>query len=162
MWWIDEDIHDKVCSPPQESYLCQFSTNLEMVNCKLGPTFGAEFQDMWKTSWCEVTKCHWRCFLEIGKSWNINIPLERGNPYNSNGATYVWIRGILREIWPFYGKLPEMESLCTGHSGKDSWHHLKRCTSALFIREFNWINLHSQRQYFLKFLSKFNVRSFKE
>jgi len=161
-----DDYYDKVRSPPQEPYLCQFSTNLEMVNCELGPTFGAEFQDMWKMSWCEVTKfgleCHWRCFLEIAKGWNVDIPLERGNPYDSNGATYVRIRGILREIWPFYGKLPEMESLCAGHSGKDSWHRLKRRRSALFIREFNWINLHSQRWYFLKFLSKFNVRSFKE
>ncbi len=73
---------------------------------------------MWKMSWCEVTKfgleCHWRCFLEIAKSWNVDIPLERGNPYDSNGATYVRIRGILREIWPFYGKLPEMESRAQG------------------------------------------------
>ncbi len=101
-----------------ESDLCQFSTNLEMVNCKLGPTFEAKFQHMWKMSWCEVTKfgleCHWRCFLEIAKSWNIDIPLERGNPYYSNGATYVWICGILREIWPFYRKLLEMESLHKG------------------------------------------------
>ncbi len=37
-------------------------------------------------------------FLEIDKNWNVDIPLERGNSYDSNGATYVWIRGILREI----------------------------------------------------------------
>jgi len=53
-------------------------------------------------SGCEVTKfgpeCHWRCFLEIAKSWNINILLERGNPYDYNSATYVQIHGILREI----------------------------------------------------------------
>ncbi len=154
---------------PQESYLCQFSTNLEMVNCELGPTFEAEFQHMWKMSWCEVTKFgpeYRRCFLEISKSWNVDVPLERGNPYDSNGATYVWICGILREIWSFYRKLPEMESLCAGHSGKDSWHRLNRRTSAIFIREFNWINPHSQRWCFLKILSKFNVgnylRSFQE
>ncbi len=40
----------KSISPPQESYLCQFSTNLEMVNCQLGPIFGAKFQHMWKMS----------------------------------------------------------------------------------------------------------------
>src|SRR5260221_5414740 len=45
-----DDYYDTVCSPAQEPYLCQFSTNLEMVNCELGPTFGAKFQDMWKTS----------------------------------------------------------------------------------------------------------------
>ena len=72
-------------------------------------------------------------FLEIAKNWNVNIQLERGNLYNSNGATYVQICGILREIWLFYRKLPEMESLCTGHSGKDSWHRLKRRMSGLFI-----------------------------
>jgi len=131
-----------------------------MVNCKLRSTFEAKFQHMWKMSWCEVTKfgpeCHQRCFLEIAKSWDVNIPLVRGNPYDSNGATYVWICGILREIWPFYRKLPEMESLCTGHSRKDSWHHLKCHTSALFIREFNWINLHSQ---FWKFWER-NTRKY--
>ncbi len=48
---------------------------------------------------------------------------------NSNSATYVWIYGIMREIWSFYRKLPGMESLCTGDSGKDSWHHLKHCVA---------------------------------
>ena len=53
-------IWEKLCDELMKIYMiksvlllknpCQFSTNLEMVNCELGPTFGAEFQDMWKTS----------------------------------------------------------------------------------------------------------------
>ena len=30
-------------------------------------------------------------FLEIAKNWNIDIQLERGDLYNSNGAAYVCI-----------------------------------------------------------------------
>ena len=149
MWWIDEDIHDKVRFSLRIlslSVLHQFGNGELWIGTYLWSQVSR--YSMWKMSWCEVTKfgqeCHWRCFLEIAKGWNIDIPLERGNPYDSNGATYVQIHGILREIWPFYGKLPEMESLCASRSGKDFWHRLKRRTSALFIRKFYWINLHSQ------------------
>ncbi len=123
---------------PQESYLCQFSTNLEMVNCELGPTFEAEFQHVWKMSWCEVTKfgpeCHQRCFLEISKSWNVNIHTVR----KRESIQFQWCY-ICLDMWniegdmTIYGKLPEMESLCTGHSRKDSWHCLNHHMSAIFL-----------------------------
>ena len=104
MWWIDEDIHDKVRFSLRIlslSVLHQFGDG----ELRIGTYFWSrvstyvENELMWSDQF--GLECHWRCFLEIDKSWNVDIPLERGNQYDSNGATYVQIRGILREIWPF-------------------------------------------------------------